>query len=299
MKLWLGGAGLILMALAAAFGPGLWPEDPRSIHLARSLLPPGPECPLGCDSNGTDILAILLHGARLSLFVGGVTTAACTAIALLLGSFAAWSGGRRDASVRWLLDVVFAFPGILLAIALASMMGPSLGNVVLCLVLTGWAGLTRIVRGEVMSIRHREFVEAARALGLSTPRILVFHVWPNLLPTVFVASTFGFASVVVSEASLSFLGVGIPAGTPSWGALLSSGKSFLLEAPHIAAAPGVALMFTVLALNLLGEGLREWLDARVAGGSYLHQRLRDGDTFSIGLIEFRVMHTPGHTPEHI
>lgn len=259
-KILTGGGVLAVIVLLAIFGPTIWPEDPRAIQLPRSLLPPGSACPLGCDSNGTDILSVILHGSRLSLFVGGAVTFTCTLIALLLGSVAAWHGGWRDTLVRWLLDVVFAFPGILLAIALASMLGPSLGNLVLCLVVTGWAGTTRIVRGEVLALRSREFVESARALGLRPWRILVHHVWPNLLPTLFVSATFSFAAVVVGEASLSFLGVGVPVGTPSWGALLNSGKSYLLEAPHVAAVPGVVLMITVLALNLLGEGLREWLD---------------------------------------
>ncbi|RZA08554.1 MAG: ABC transporter permease [Proteobacteria bacterium] len=250
------------IAALAVLAPFLSPYDPRAISLAEELRRPGPAHLLGCDANGSDILSVILAGARVSLEVGVSVTLASVLIGLVMGSIAGYFGGWRDALLTRVLDVVFAFPGILLAIALASVLGPSKGNLILCLTLTSWAGYARMVRGEVLALRGQEFVVAARALGLRTPRIFIFHLWPNLASPLLVTATFGLAGTVLAEASLSFLGIGVPPGTPSWGGLLSFGRDVLIEAPHVAAFPGVAIMITVLGFHLLGEGLRRRLDPK-------------------------------------
>lgn len=246
----------------ALLAPWISPYDPRAIQLAEELSRPNAAHLLGCDANGSDILSVIFHGARISLEVGGLVTAASLFLGLIVGSVAGYYGGWRDTLVTRLLDIVFAFPGIILAIALASVLGPSKGNLILCLTLTQWAGYARMVRGEVQALRHAEYVEAARALGLSAPRIFVRHLWPNIASPLLVTATFGLAGTVLAEASLSFLGIGVPPGTPSWGGLLSFGRDVLIEAPHVAAFPGIAIMITVLGFHLLGEGLRRKLDPK-------------------------------------
>lgn len=250
------------IAFAAVFAPWIAPFDPLAISLEREFAPPSRVHWLGCDANGSDIFSILVFGSRIALLVGATATIAAVAIGLFLGSIAGYFGGWRDSFLMRALDVVFAFPGIILAIALASALGPSEGNLILALVATGWAGYARLVRGEVRSLRNLEYIEAARALGLRKRRIFVFHLWPNIISPLLVSATFGVAGTILAEASLSFLGVGVPPGTPSWGALLSFGRDVLLEAPHVAAFPGLAIMTTVLGFHLLGEGLRRKLDPK-------------------------------------
>lgn len=257
-----GGSIIAFLLGIALIAPWLTSVDPTRIFLERSFALPSPTNPLGCDNNGADILANLLYGARLSLQVGILTTALCLAIGLFLGSIAGYMGGKADQYIMRLIDIVFAFPGIILAIAIATVMGPSKINIILALSASGWAGYTRLVRGEVRALKEREYVHAARALGLSPLRIIVRHIWPNLVSPLAVATTFGIAGCILAEASLSFLGVGVPPGTPSWGALLNQGKDFLLEAPHISTFPGLAIMITILGFNFLGEGLRERLDPK-------------------------------------
>lgn len=257
------GIGLVgLITVAAVFAPWLAPFDPQKISLTEELCRPGGAHPFGCDANGTDILSILIYGARISIEVGFSVTILAVLVGLVLGSIAGYFGGWRDTVLMRLLDVIFAFPGTILAIALASMLGPSKGNLILCLSLTSWAGYARLVRGEVRAIRNLEYVEAARALGLGNLRIFVFHLWPNIFSPLVVAATFGIAGTILAEAGLSFLGIGVPPGTPSWGALLNFGRDVLLEAPHVATFPGLAIMATVLGFHLLGEGLRKKLDPK-------------------------------------
>lgn len=257
------GFGLILcIAIIAIAAPWISPFDPHKISLEEELCTPNQTHILGCDSNGADILSVIFYGARVSLEVGIIVTLISVFIGLVLGSIGGFFGGWIDTTIMRLLDVVFAFPGIILAIALASMLGPSKYNLILCLVATNWAGYTRIVRGEVLALKNLEFIEAARALGLSTQRIFIYHLWPNLVTPVAITATFGIAGTVLAEASLSFLGIGVPPGTPSWGGLLSFGKDVLIEAPHVAAFPGLAIMITVFGFHLLGEGLRLKLDPK-------------------------------------
>lgn len=258
------GATLVGSAiLVAAIAPWIAPHDPMQISLSDELCQPGARHYMGCDANGTDIFSILLHGTRISLEVGFSVTIVSVLIGLILGSVAGYFGGWRDKFLMRLLDMIFAFPGTILAIALASMLGPSKSNLIFALCLTGWAGYARLVRGEVQAIRHLEYVEAARALGLGNLRIFVFHLWPNILSPLLVTATFGIASTILAEAGLSFLGIGVPPGTPSWGSLLNFGRDVLLEAPHVSLFPGLAIMTMVLAFHLLGEGLRQKYDPKV------------------------------------
>jgi peptide/nickel transport system permease protein len=267
MKNWnlrVGGAMVGGMAVIGLLAPWIAPFDPLAISLPQELNLPNRTHLLGNDANGSDILSILLYGTRISLEVGILVTLVSVFVGLILGSIAGYFGGWRDTLLMRTLDIIFAFPGIILAIALASMLGPSKGNLILCLALTSWAGYARLVRAEVLAIRSLEYIEAARALGVSTPRIFFRHLWPNILSPLLVAATFGIAGTVLAEASLSFLGIGMPPGTPSWGSLLSFGRDVLLEAPHVAGFPGIAIVITVLGFHLLGEGLRQKLDPKAS-----------------------------------
>lgn len=259
-KLIFGSIILATLLLAGIFAPFLTSYRPDTISLSETLCRPNSDHLLGCDTNGTDILSFVLYGAGLTLRVGGTVTIVCVLIGLVLGSVAGYAQGWKDSALMRLLDVVFAFPGSILAIALASMLGPSERNLILCLIATGWAGYTRIVRAEVLQVRTREYIEAARALGIPHWQIVVRHIWPNIASPLLVAATFGFGGVVLAEAGLSFLGIGVPPGTPSWGSLLNSGRDVLLEAPHVSTIPGIAVMLSVLGFNFLGEGLREAFD---------------------------------------
>jgi len=258
----LGCSCVFVLLFTAIFANFLAPYDPISISLEDSLAPPSNTHLLGCDTSGTDVLSIIIYGARLSLQVGLIVTVLCVLIGLIIGSISGYMGGKVDTFIMRILDIIFAFPGIILAIAVATVLGASKFNVIFALVMTGWAGYTRLVRGEIKALKEKEYIIAANALGMSPLRIVTRHMWPNIVSPILVTATFGIAGTILSEASLSFLGVGVPASTPSWGALLNQGKDFLVEGPHIATFPGFAIMFTILGLNFLGEGLRERLDPK-------------------------------------
>ncbi len=256
--------GLVLIALlgfAAIFGPWLAPHDPDALDLGGSLYGPSAGHLLGQDELGRDLASRLVIGARASALVGLVVILVSVVIGTLVGLVAGYLGGMVDQVVMRIVDVLLAFPGILLAIAIAGILGPSLGNVIFALSILGWTGFARLVRGQVLTLREREFVLAAQSYGASTPRILWRHVLPNVVAPVLVQATFGMASVILAEASLSFLGLG-PQDVPTWGAMLSSGVDYMLFAPHLSLAPGVAIMLTVLAFNFLGDALRDRLDPR-------------------------------------
>jgi peptide/nickel transport system permease protein len=257
------GAVIILAtATLAIAAPWIAPFDPNEMHLPERLLAPSLLHLLGTDENGCDIFSRLLFGSRVSLIVATSVVLTSGIIGLLLGSIAGYFGGRVDFAVTRLIDMVYAFPGFLLALSLVAMMGPSLKNLILAMSLTGWAGFARLVRGEVLYLREKEYVLTARALGAGIPRQLCFHIWPNLFGIVVVHSTFALAGTIIAEAGLSFLGLGVPSSTPTWGALLNSGRKFLSEAPHLSLAPGAAILILVLGFNLFGDGLRDYLDPR-------------------------------------
>jgi len=262
--LWLTvGAGiLLLLALLALFAPFITPYNPLRQNLSEDLIPYSAEHPLGTDKLGRDILSRVLHGGRISLLVGTATVSLSLLIGLFLGSLSGFFGGWIDQLLMRLVDILVAFPGILLAIAFTAVLGPGLDHVVIALCLIGWTSYARLVRGEILALREREFVQAARALGCDPKRIILRHLLPNLLPPLLIQSTFGLAAAIVAEGSLSFLGLGVEPPTPSWGSMLNDGRQFLLVAPHLTTYPGLAIMLTVLALNLVGDGLQERLDAR-------------------------------------
>ncbi|MCZ7584156.1 MAG: ABC transporter permease [Deltaproteobacteria bacterium] len=257
------GAVLIAaLALAAVAAPLLAPRDPGALDLAGDLEGPSRAHPLGQDELGRDILSRLLYGARASLAVGVIAVGLSLIVGTLVGMLAGYAGGFVDAALMRLVDVLLAFPGILLAIAIAGVLGPSFVNVIIALSLLGWVGFARLVRGQVLSLRERDFVTAARAIGASPARILGRHILPELAPPVMVQATFSVAGFILAESSLSFLGLG-PQDMPTWGGMLSEGVDYLLFAPHLSTWPGLAVLVTVLAFNFLGDGLRDALDVKV------------------------------------
>jgi peptide/nickel transport system permease protein len=259
LSLGIGGALVAILILLGIFGPLLARQDPLAIDLRRVLAGPDVAHPLGCDALGRDMLARLLYGARLSLAVSISVVALSLVVGSLIGGSGALAGGRVDAVVMRFVDIILAFPGFLLAIALAAILGPGLMDLVIALTAMGWTGYARLVRGEILSLREREYVRAATTLGAPPSRILLRHLLPAIAGPVAVQATFGIGGIIVAEASLSFLGLGAAAPTPSWGNMLDAGRAFLLIAPHLTTAPGLAIGLSVLGFNLLGDGL-----ARVA-----------------------------------
>lgn len=251
-----GAAILLVLATLAVLAPVVAPADPLRQDLAHHLEPPSAAHPLGTDRLGRDVLSRLLFGARLSLVVGAAAVAGALAIGILVGSAAGYGGRAGEELLMRGTDVLLAFPGILLAIALAAALGPSARNVVIALTVTGWPAYARLVRAEIRSAAARESTRAAEALGATPLRVVVKHLLPSARAAIVVQATFGVAGAIVAEASLSFLGLGPPPPTPSWGAMLADGRSFLLVAPHLVVAPAAALGVTVLAIQLLGDGLR-------------------------------------------
>jgi peptide/nickel transport system permease protein len=262
MNLRIGLAIVTLAVVAALVGPALVTADPRSQELALRLAGPTWAHPFGLDELGRDILARLVAGARVSLLVGVSVVSVSAVLGVLVGGIAGYAGGWVDTLIGRVIDVLMAFPGILLAIALVAALGPSLRNVILALATIGWVGYARLVRGQVLKAREFEYVQAARSLGAGAPRILLRHVLPFAYPAVLVQATLGMAGAIVAEASLSFLGLGVQPPTPSWGAMLDAGRSHLLDAPHLTLFPGLAIALLVLGFNFLGDGLRDRVDPR-------------------------------------
>lgn len=250
---------LIIVALAA---PLISPTDPFQQDTARRLEAPSKEHPLGMDDLGRDVLARIVWGARVSLRVGFSVVILASLIGVTLGAISGYFGGAVDVTVMRLCDILLAFPGILLAIALVAVLGPSLNNVILALATIGWVGYARLVRGQVLKVREMEYVTAAKALGARSPRVIIKHVLPNVINPVIVMATLGLAGAILAEASLSFLGLGVQPPTPSWGAMLTAGRRYLGLANHLAIYPGIAIMLAVMGLNFLGDGLIDALDPK-------------------------------------
>ena len=258
------GAIIVFVAFfAAVAGPSLCPYDPSAQELARRLEAPSLAHPLGLDELGRDILARLLQGARISLMVGVAVVSVSSVVGMLFGSIAGYFGGRVDDLISRVIDVLMAFPGILLAIALVAVLGPSLVNVVLALSVIGWVGYARLVRGQALRARELEFVQAARACGASSARIVLRHILPTAIPAVVVQATLGMAGAIIAEAALSFLGLGVQPPTPSWGTMLDAGRAHLFDAPHLTIFPGLAIATLVLGFNFLGDGLRDRVDPKM------------------------------------
>jgi peptide/nickel transport system permease protein len=254
---------VILFVVCALFAPWLAPQDPARIDLPNRLQPPSSQHLAGTDELGRDILSRLIWGARISMFVGSSVVACSLALGLIIGSLAGYYGGRVDRVINVVvMNAFLSFPGILIAIAFVAFRGPGIFNLVLALSLGGWVGYARLVRGQVLAVREREFVEAARGLGASDVRILVRHILPNIIQPVIVQAAIGMAGAVLAEATMSFLGLGVPPPTASWGSMLNDARSHLFDAPHLVLFPAVTVMFAVLAFNFIGDALRDVLDPR-------------------------------------
>jgi peptide/nickel transport system permease protein len=259
---YVGLAILFLLVLSAVLAPLLAPHDPLRQNLDKDLAASSADHPLGTDKLGRDVLSRTIYGGRISLLTGIATVLISLAVGVAAGSLSGYFGGWLDLLLMRVVDILMAFPGILLAIALTAVLGPGLEHVILALCLIGWTGYARLVRGEILSLREREFVQAARSLGCPPERIIIRHLIPNLLPPLMIQATFGLAAAIVAEGSLSFLGLGVEPPAPSWGSMLNDGRQFLLVAPHLTTYPGLALMLTVFALNIVGDTLQERLTAR-------------------------------------
>jgi peptide/nickel transport system permease protein len=267
----LGALIFVLFLFIALLAPILAPHDPALQDLQRRLAPPvglgmekaSLEYPLGNDNLGRDILSRLLVGSRVSLVVGVSTILLASSVGSLIGAVSGFYRGLLDNIVMRLVDIWMAFPSLLLAIAFGAALGPGLFNLVLALSLTIWVVYCRVVRAEVLSIRERDYVLAARAMGASDLRIILRHVLPNVLAPILVISTLQMGVVIISEASLNFLGVGVQSSVPTWGGMLSDGREFMRDAWWLATFPGMAISLVVLGVNLLGDGLRDALDPRL------------------------------------
>lgn len=241
----------------AFFGPEIAPHDPNATNLADEMRLPDSNHWFGTDENGRDILSRIAVGCRISLGIGLAVISLCLLMGVGLGLLAGFSGGRADRIFGIVADVFQAFPGILLAIFLAAFLPPSILNIILLLSFVGWVSYARVTRAQVLSLKEKEYIEAARALGVGPVRIGIFHLLPNLAGPLIVQAAFGMAGVILTESTLSFLGLGIPIQYPSWGRMLDSGASLLLVAPHLSLIPGLAILISVLTFNLLGDRLKE------------------------------------------
>jgi peptide/nickel transport system permease protein len=258
--------GLVIvlgMSLAALFAPWLAPHNPECQYLDFQLVPPCADFPLGTDELGRDVLSRLLYGARVSLWVGFVAVGIALCIGVSLGLVAGFFGGLVDELVMRAVDVMLCFPSFFLILAVIAFLEPGLGNIMIVIGLTSWMGVARLVRAECLSLRNREFVEAARLAGAGAPRLLLRHILPNAMAPVLVSATLGIAGAILIESALSFLGLGVEPPDPSWGNMLLEGKNVLEIAPWMSMYPGLAILFTVLGYNLLGETLRDILDPRL------------------------------------
>jgi peptide/nickel transport system permease protein len=262
----LAAAGVVLVfvfLVCALFAPCIAPQDPAHIDLPARLMAPSSAHWCGTDELGRDILSRLVYGSRISMLVGSCVVGISLALGLIIGSIAGYYGGRIDLFVNVvLMNAFLSFPGILLAIAFVAFRGPGIFNLVLALSLGGWVGYARLVRGQVLAAREREYVEAARALGASDLRVIVHHILPNIVQPVVVQSAIGMAGAILAEATMSFLGLGVPPPTASWGAMLNDGRAHLFDAPHLVVFPALAVMLAVLSFNFIGDALRDFLDPR-------------------------------------
>jgi peptide/nickel transport system permease protein len=262
----LAAAGVVLIitfVILALFAPWIAPQDPAAIDLPARLDSVSHAHWFGTDELGRDILSRTIYGARISMLVGSCVVLASLSLGLIVGSIAGYYGGAIDRFVNVvLMNAFLSFPGILIAIAFVAFRGPGIVNLVVALSLGGWVGYARLVRGQVLAAREREFVEAARALGASDVRIIVRHILPNIIQPVIVQAAIGMAGAILAEATMSFLGLGVPPPTASWGAMLNDGRAHLFDAPHLVVFPALAVMLAVLSFNFIGDALRDYLDPR-------------------------------------
>jgi peptide/nickel transport system permease protein len=253
-------SALVLVAIGADF---ISPYDPYAIDSSLRGMGPSWAHPFGMDEAGRDILSRVIHGARISLLVGFSGTGLALVVGVLVGAGAGYFGRAVDLVLMRVVDALMAFPVLVLLVALAAAVGPSLQNVIVIIGLTSWARYARVVRADVLSLREREFVLAARMVGATHGRVILFHILPNVLGPVTVLASLSVAGVILLEASLSFLGLGSQPPTASWGAMLSAGRTYILTYPHICVFPGLAITLTVLGFNMLGDGIRDAFDPRL------------------------------------
>jgi len=262
----IGLALVLVLVLTAALAPWLAPHDPARQSLIEKRARPGAKYLLGADEFGRDILSRVIYGSRVALLVGALSVVIALGGGLILGTAAGFAGGWLDALLMRAIDILLAFPYLLLALAIVAALGPGALNTTLAVGIWGVPAVTRIVRGSVLVLRETEYVTAARALGAAGVAVLRRHVLPNVLPGLVVYATLFMANAILLEAALSFLGLGVQPPTASWGLMVSTGRDVLLVAPHVATVPGVAIMVAVLGFNLVGDGLRDALDPRLRGG---------------------------------
>jgi peptide/nickel transport system permease protein len=254
---------LVLFVVCALFAPWLAPFDPARLELTGRLMGPSAAHWFGTDELGRDILSRTIFGARISMIVAVSVVGLSLGVGLIAGCLAGFYGGVTDTILNvYMTNAFMSLPGILLAIAFVAFMGPGLLNVILALAISGWVGYARLVRGQVMAVKEREFVEAARALGASDLRVLCRHILPNIVQPLIVQGAIGMAGAVLAEATLSFLGLGVPPPAASWGSMLNDARSHLFDSPHLVFFPAMAVMLCVLSFNFIGDALRDYLDPR-------------------------------------
>jgi peptide/nickel transport system permease protein len=262
----LAAAGIVLVVIftvLAIFAPWIAPHDPAAINLPDRLSGPSAAHWLGTDELGRDMLSRIIHGARISMLVGSSVVTVALILGLIVGCIAGYYGGRVDRIVNIvIMNAFLSFPGILLAIAFVAFLGPGIFNLILALSIGGWVGYARLVRAQVLATREREFIEAARALGASDWRVITRHILPNMIQPVIVQAAIGMAGAVLAEATMSFLGLGVPPPAASWGSMLNDGRAHLFDAPHLVLFPAIAVMLAVLSFNFIGDALRDYLDPR-------------------------------------
>jgi len=263
-KLALTGCGIVLLLFVVSLlAPVIAPYDPGAIDLKNVLAPPSGQHWFGTDKLGRDVLSRMIWGARISLKVGFVATGLAILIGMILGAVAGYYGGWIDATIMRFVDVMLCFPTFFLILAVIAFLEPSIWNIMIVIGLTGWMGVTRLVRADFISLRERDFVRAARAIGANDARIIFMHILPNALASILVAATLGIAGAILTESALSFLGIGVQPPTPSWGNILTAGKDNIDIAWWLSLYPGLAILITVVGYNLLGEGIRDASDPRL------------------------------------
>ena len=262
----LAAAGIVLVVIftvMAIFAPWIAPHDPAEINLPDRLSGPAAAHLLGTDELGRDMLSRVIYGARISMLVGSSVVTVALILGLIVGCIAGYYGGRVDRIVNIvIMNAFLSFPGILLAIAFVAFLGPGIFNLILALSIGGWVGYARLVRAQVLATREREFIEAARALGASDWRVITRHVLPNMIQPVIEQAAIGMAGAILAEATMSFLGLGVPPPAASWGSMLNDGRAHLFDAPHLVLFPAIAVMLAVLSFNFIGDALRDYLDPR-------------------------------------
>ena len=258
-----GSAIVVFFFLLSIFAPWISPYDPGAINLQTVLSPPSTAHPLGTDQLGRDVLSRMIWGSQISLKVGFVSTGIAIFIGMILGAVAGYYGRWVDTLIMRSVDIMLCFPTFFLILAVIAFLEPSIWNIMIIIGLTGWMGITRLVRADFISLKERDFVQAARAIGASDFRIIFSHLLPNAMASLLVAATFGIAGAILTESALSFLGIGVQPPTPSWGNILTDGKDNIDIAWWLSLYPGMAILLTVLGYNLLGEGIRDVLDPRL------------------------------------